>query len=228
MRLALTPLFILWFLLLPALGATRELNCPYLPGVSVTSDDEESIVIICLATQKALHFLGAYNLTSRSKIRFDIVEEKIVSRGADAYGSYDSRSDRIQLMSFAAIQKDPEHPLIFGEAFDRVHYAAVVAHEVAHAVVQHNLTFKPLSPAPQEYLAYATQLAVIPTVRRAAIIKAIDIEAWASGDLISDIYLGINPDKFAVKSYRHLTGLSNPTIFVEMLLGAKWFYVYVP
>ncbi len=228
MRLALTTLLVLWFLILPSLGFSQDLECPNLPNVEVSSEDKENIVEICLAANQAIVFLSRYNLSLQRKIHFDIVEEKISNHGYDAYGSYDSRNDHIQLMSYAAILKGEKHPQMYGEPFDRIHYRGAIAHEVAHAVVQHNLKFKPISPGPQEYLAHSTQLAALPTLRREAIIKAMDIGPWESGDAISDIYMAIEPGKFAVKSYQHLIGMSDPTAFVETLLNAKWFYVYVP
>lgn len=228
MRHVLTPLFILWFLLLPTLGLAQELSCPDLPKVEVTPGDKGEIVLICLATQQALDFLADYNLTPKRRISFEIVEERIDNRGAAAYGSYDSLSDRIRLMSYAAIQNGAAQPLMYGEPFDRVHYVGAIAHEVAHAVVQHNLTFKPISPGPQEYLAHATQLAAMPTDRRAALIQAMDVEPWVAGDAISDLYMALEPGKFAVKSYLHLTQMTDPASFIALLLNSKWFYVYVP
>jgi hypothetical protein len=111
---------------------------------------------------------------------------------------------------------------------DRVHYTGAIAHEVAHAVMQHNLKTVLISPSPQEYLAHATQMAALPEARRKAIIRAMGVDSWQSGDVISDVYLGLEPDKFAVKSYLHLSGLVDPRAFVEILLNAKWFYVSVP
>jgi hypothetical protein len=54
-------------------------------------------------------------------------------------------------MSFAAILKGAEHPMMYAESFDRVHYTGAIA----HAVMQHNLQFQPISPGPQEYLAHS-------------------------------------------------------------------------
>ena len=224
----LTPLLVLWFMLLPSSGFSQEIICPDLPNVEVISDDKKNIVEICLAADKAIVFLSRYNLSPQRKINFEVVEEKINNRGYDAYGSYDSRSDRIQLMSYEAILKGAAQPMMYGEPFDQIHYQGAIAHEVAHAVVQHNLKFKPISPGPQEYLAHSTQLAALPPARRAEIIKAMEIGPWESGDAISDIYMAIEPGKFAVKSYLHLTNMSDPTSFVDILLNSKWFYVYVP
>ncbi len=59
-------------------------------------------------------------------------------------------------------------------------------------------------------------------------LQTIDIGPWESGDAISDIYMAIEPGKFAMKSHLHLTGMSDPTAFVDILLSSTWFYVYVP
>lgn len=39
--------------------------------------------------------------------------------------------------------------------------------------------------------------------------------------------MAIEPGKFAVKSDKHLTSMLDPLSFVQILLNAKWFYVYV-
>lgn len=226
-RLSIPPL-LLFFLLLPIVTFASVHRCVNQPEVIVYSDNQETIAEICHTSERAIRFLSDYGVTPKRDIRFRIIEERIDSHGYIAYGSYDSRSDSIQLMSYASILAGAENPTMYGEPFDRVHYSGAIAHEVSHAVVQHNLLFKPLSTGPQEYLAHSTQLAVIPEERRSAILRAMDVESWQSGDAISDIYMAIEPGKFAVKSYLHLTTMKDPVEFVKMLLNAKWFYVYVP
>lgn len=222
-------LFVLLLALLPLPAAAAPVSsCDPRPGIEIHGADRQTVADICAVVDQALAFLGHYGLAPRRPIVFEIVETELAGHGSAAYGSYDSRSDRIQLMSYAAIHRRWQEPLMYGEPFDRVHYRGAIAHEVAHAVVQHNLKTVLIGPTPQEYLAHATQLAVLPEARRAAIIRAMDIGPWESGDAISDVYLGIEPGKFAVKSYAHLTTLADPRAFVEILLNAKWFYVYVP
>ena len=211
----------------PTLQA-KELVCANQPEVVVLLNEQEQLAEICSASQKAISFLARYNIFPTRPISFEVIEEPIDSHGYVAYGSYDSRSDHIRLMSYTAIMSGSEPPMMYGEPFDRVHYAGAIAHEVAHAVVQHNLKIKLLGTAPQEYLAHATQLAVMPEDRRNVIIQSMNIAAWESGDAISDIYMAIEPGKFAVKSYKHLLAMVDPVPFVQILLNAKWFYVSVP
>jgi len=215
-------------LLLPVAVSAEQHSCINQPEVIIFSDQEDVIDEVCNAATHAIDFLARYGLTPKREIRFKLVEERIDSHGYIAYGNYDSRNDMIQLMSYRSIIEDSENPMMYGEPFDRVHYSGAIAHEVAHAVVQHNIVIKPLSTGPQEYLAHSTQLAVLPEQRKNAIVRAMAIEPWVSGDAISDIYMAIEPGKFAVKSYLHLTTMDDPEGFVKILLNAKWFYVYVP
>jgi len=203
-------------------------QCQSPAEVFVTTKDEEMNAHVCAAAERAMVFLAEFAITPRRAIHLNISDAEIDGHGYAAFGSYDSRSDSIELMFFDAILERTENPQMYGESFDLEHYTGAIAHEIAHAVVQHNLKAEPISTGPQEYLAHATQLGVMPKDRRRAIIRAMNVSSWESGDAISDVYMAIEPGKFAVKSYLHLTSTENPLDFVALLLNAKWFYVYVP
>ncbi|HEY5674689.1 MAG TPA: DUF6639 family protein [Malonomonas sp.] len=219
---------LLLLFLFSAGAAAQETSCENLPEVVVLSGEPAQIAEVCRASELAIAFLAKYGLTPKRSIRFEFVETKIDSHGYIAYGSYDSRSDQIQLMTYAAILANAESPTMYSEPFDRGHYSGAIAHEVAHAVVQHNLQSRRLSNAAQEYLAHSVQLAVLPEARRQKIIRVIAIEPWQSGDVISEVYMALEPGRFAVKSYLHLTTMANPQAFVQILLHNQWFYINVP
>lgn len=221
-------LLTLSLLVVPFLGAAREYRCDIESEVVVETSSPAALTVVCQGAERAIRFLAQYRLHPKRAIRVQVVEQGILCEGNDAFGSYDARSERVELMSYRAILDQVECPEMYGEPFDATHYAGVVTHEVAHAVVQHNLLARQISPAPQEYLAHATQLAVLPKARRNRIIQANDVGPWESGDDISDIYLAFDPGKFAVKSYLHLAALAQPEDFIQTLLTAKGFYVHVP
>lgn len=216
------------FVLLATVVSAEEYTCPAQPLVQVDAADAAAAGFVCESADKAIRFLSQYELHPQRTIRIDVVDRQILSEGYDAFGSYDIRSELVTLMSFRAISDQVVKPEMYGEAFDKIHYAGAIAHEVAHAVMLHNLLTKHISQAPQEYLAHATQLAVLPSERRKNIIQKMDVGPWEPGDAISDIYMAIEPGRFAVKSYLHLTALEKPEDFVQILLKANWFYVYVP
>lgn len=196
-------------------------------GITVHGSTEGMQDTICSAAADALRFLQGYDLRPQRRIEIHIVERPIHHGGYSAYGSYDGQRDQIELMSFPAVLNGATAPTMYGQSFDETHYRGAIAHEIAHAVVEHNSQVSPLSKSAQEYLAHATQLAVLPPERRAEIIRAADVGPWEPNDVISDIYMAMAPDRFAVKSYLHLTRHRDPDRFVQILLASKWFYVYV-
>lgn len=231
MRYAVSIISTLWMacmLLFTGPAQGEQYSCTAQPYLTIVAPNAMQVKTICDAGSRALEVLDRYGLQPKRQITFEVIDKVIENHGYSAYGSYDSRDDRIRLMSLVSILLSSAEPKMYGEPFDRVHYLGAIAHEVAHAVVQHNLPAPLLSAAPQEYLAHSVQLAVLPEARRSAIIHAINISPWESGDAISEIYMALEPGRFAVKSYLHLTSCDDPIGFVHTLLNAKWFYVSVP
>jgi hypothetical protein len=203
-------------------------TCPNQPMVHVISGDDQSVAMICGASARALSLLAQYELSPKRQIFIEVINQGIDHLGYKAFGSYDIRKDQIQIMSYDSIFENYPNPTMYDEQFDCIHYSGAVAHEITHAVFHQHSTAEAPGPAPQEYLAHAIQLSSLPENRRNRIIQTHDEPAWMSGDTLSDIYMALEPGRFAVKSYKHLTSMNNPKSFIEILLNAKWFYVDIP
>ena len=215
-------------LLLPATCAAETRSCERIEQIQVAVEDDARRAVICEAASRALAFLDRYGLRLRRAISVTQVDQPIAVNGNAAYASYDSRSNAIRLMSYEAIFRHADDPRMYDQPFDRNHYAGVVAHEVAHAVMHHNSSARHMYAPPHEYLAHATQLAVMPEAARAELMRRKKVLPWESGDAISDAYLGADAGKFAVKSYLHLTSRKNPSVLVQQLLKAQGFSFVVP
>lgn len=211
-----------------AAHAAEPHSCPASLQVRAAIPDEARRAEICAAAGRALAFLGQYGLQLRREITFTPVDELVEVNGHAAYASYDSRSDAIRLMSYESIFRHASDPRMYDLPFDRSHYAGVIAHEVAHAVLHQNSSAQRMFAPPQEYLAHATQLAVMPDEARAELIRSKKVMPWEAGDAVSDAYLGADAGKFAVKSYLHLTSRSDPAALVRQLLKAQGFSFVVP
>ena len=185
---------------------------------------------ICIAAEKSFLFLANYKLKPQRLIKIHIVETSISSHEYAAYGSYDRQKDLIQLMSLPAILRNTDSAQMYGQPFDVEHYHGAIAHEITHAIFQHNAgkIKEQLTNVAQEYLAHSTQLGVLSAKRRSAIIKDSDVGPWEAGDSISVTYMGLRPTGFAVKSYLHLTQMSDPQPFIKLLLQNNWFFISVP
>lgn len=180
---------------------------------------------ICTGVAAALAFLEPLGLELRRPVRIEVVEQPLMEKQQPLYGSYDAKIDRIRVMSQAAIERQVLSPRIYDQPFDRWQYQGVIAHELAHAVVEQHAPG--LNRTAQEYLAHATQLAVQPAERRLQIIERVNVDPWRVDDVISDVYMAMALTQFAVKCYLHLNGHPQPKELVQMLLNSKWKYVVV-
>lgn len=207
-----------------------QYRCEAAPEILISATDDSMVGYVCDAADRAIRFLGAYELLPKRPIEIEIIEEIINRDGYKALGSYDRQTDRILMMSLPAILQSSETPQMYNMPFDEEHYVGAFAHEITHAIFQHNANSveEQWTNAAQEYLAHATQFGVLSAARRAQIMQIETTGPWESGDEISVTYMGFNPTGFAVKSYLHLTQLKDPKAFIKILLNHKWLYVSVP
>lgn len=207
-----------------------EYRCAATPEILISAPDDSMVDYVCDAADRTIRFLNRYTLQPQRPIAIEIIEKSIDHEGYMAYGSYDRQNDRILMMSLPAILHSSQAPEMYNMPFDEEHYVGAFAHEITHAIFQHNANSAKddWSNAAQEYLAHATQLGVLSVSRRVEVIDAAATGPWESGDEISVTYMGFNPTGFAVKSYLHLTQLNDPKAFITLLLNHKWLYVSVP
>ena len=214
--------------MLPAVA--NHYNCEEIPEISISAPDDKMVVHVCEAADRAFTFLSRYELHPQKPISVEIIEKLIYLDGYWAIGMYDGSSERLFMMSLPTLLETGFLPEMYGQPFDEEHYIGAVAHEITHAVFQHNASDveDKWNNAAQEYLAHATQLGVLSAQKRKEIISSEGSGPWESGDEISVTYMGFNPTGFAVKSYLHLTQLNDPQPFIQILLNHKWLYVSVP
>jgi hypothetical protein len=233
-HLKLSIIFILSLIIVPAYfvspAVAIQYSCDETPGVLISAPSDKMVDHVCNAADRAIKFLAKYKLHPQKTISIEIVKKMIYLDGYWAFGLYDRQSDRLFMMSLPAIAQTSKFPEMYNQPFDEEQYVGAIAHEITHAIFHHNS--KPIEEkwnnAAQEYLAHATQLGVLPAQRREEIISSQDIGPWESGDDISVTYMGFNPTGFAVKSYLHLTQMTDPQSFIQILLNHKWIYVSVP
>jgi len=199
------------------------------PVIQVSAQSNEVHAEVCAAAGLAIDFLSAYGLELKHPIRIEIIEQPLSHRGYSAYGTYNSIDDLVQVMSPQIIHELTASPRMLYQPIDATQYAGIVAHEVAHAMIEQNSKISPLpiGQSAQEYLATVTQLSILPDEVRRQITDSANVAPWESGDVISAVYMAIAPERFAVKCYLHFQQHAAPETFVEQLLGSKLFYVQV-
>jgi len=207
-----------------------QYDCAETPGISISAPNDKMVDHICEAADRAIKFLAKYKLHRKKPISIEIIKKMIYLDGYWAFGMYDRQSDRILMMSLPVLLDTSRFPEMYNQPFDEEHYIGAIAHEITHAIFQHNSSDieEKWNNAAQEYLAHATQLGVLSAQRREEVINSEDSGPWEPGDEISVTYMGFNPTGFAVKSYLHLTQMTDPQPFIQILLNHKWIYVSVP
>ncbi|MFW2369073.1 MAG: DUF6639 family protein [Desulforhopalus sp.] len=230
----LSMIFILILIIVPAYfvspAVAIQYNCEETPGVLISAPNDKMVGYVCNAADRAIRFLSKYTLKPKREIYIEIIEEVINQDGYKAFGSYNRQSDRILMMSLPALLQSSKSPKMYNMPFDEEHYIGALAHEITHAIFHHNSKNieDKWNNAAQEYLAHATQLGVLPAQRREEIINSGDTGPWEPGDEISVTYMGFNTTGFAVKSYLHLTQMTDPQSFIQILMNHKWLYISVP
>jgi len=216
------PLRVLAALLLACSGVQATTDLRPCDGQPVEVEgDSRHVDVVCAASVAALARLAELGLVPERPIRVVLVDAGIVYNGHLAYGQYDGPHERLELMSPAAIASQQPSPTLFGQPIDDVLYAGLVAHELTHAVAQQHMRADKIGSPAQEYLAYAVQLASLPDERREAIVAAAGVRGWEAGDTVSNIYLGLNVHRFAVKSHLHLYAHPERARVVETVLSSR-------
>jgi len=189
--------------------------------IEVSGDDPEAMDEVCAASLAALRYFATLDMAPTHTIRIELTGKAVAHGQGPAYGLYDGSREHLQLMSLGAITVQRPPPTLFDRAIDHAMYAGLVTHELMHAVAQQHRRVETLGVVAQEYLAYAAQLATLPEPLRLEIVGSAGVSAWEKGDTISEIYLGLNVHRFAVKSYLHLRDHRDPAAFVQEVLSSR-------
>ena len=204
-------------------GGTAVANhrpCPN-SKVVVALSQPEDCEIACTGAIDAISFLEANGLRLAGPINIlpmGRITDEIL---ADAFGYFDSRTERIYVQGFSASQRAVQGLGIFGLPMDRDLYRSIVAHEVAHLIASHNFTMKSPPGMAQEYIAYVTQLATMPPGLRDRILANFPGEGFRTSMEISPVIHMLSPENFAVRVYRHFVRTENGAAYFHRLLTGE-------
>ncbi len=197
--------------------AGADLRCSNAQQVVVRGSASEAEAI-CVAAGRALEFFAAQNLDVDTPVTIRIVEHLSGSHSGQPIGHYDPAGDYVEIVSLEEARRSLGNKPPFGIDFDLRMYQSFVAHEVAHAVATRNFAYENPTRVAQEYLAYSAQLATLPPELREEVLQSQDVEAFTDVHEMTILYYALNPNAFAVKSYRHYVLPDNGDRFLAALL----------
>ncbi len=204
-------------------GGTTMANhrpCPN-SKVVVALSQSEDCETACTGAIDAISFLEANGFRLAGPINIHPMGRITDEILANAFGYFDSRTERIYVQSFSASQGAVQGLGIFGLPMDRNLYRSIVIHEVAHLIAIQNFTMESPSGAAQEYIAYVTQLATMPPSLRGRILANFPGEGFRASMEISSIYYMLSPQKFAIGVYRHFVRTENGAAYFRRLLTGE-------
>ena len=196
-------------------------KCPN-ADVKVYAEIKEEIPFVCNAVKSTFSFLAKAGLSIQVPIEVYIVEDLMeLPFSNHYYGMYDKRSKRVTVLSYNSCRECYKSSNFCGLRFCRKLYSSFVVHEIAHAVADANLNTKTRSTATQEYIAYTTQLSLLPDEIRQSILTKINNEGFDHESEITGLFYLLNPLVFAVKAYRHFLRPENGKIFYNKLITGE-------
>jgi hypothetical protein len=200
--------------------AAETSSCPGTTAViNATHQDDEEIA--CEAVHMTLKLLTRYELETPPRLDIEVVNRFQDIHASQRFGQFDPFAGKILVMSSRADRLASNGWKPFGLAITRPLYRSLIVHELAHAVADWNFKIAEPGILAHEYLAYVFQIASMPPTLQQIIFEQIDVPAFQHTSEINEIYYGLNPDYFGVKSYRHFLQTKDKIALIRRLLAGE-------
>ncbi len=199
-------------------AAVTELNCRG-TAVSFRFEDATGLTCLCRKVEAALTLLDRLGFTAKGAIRIDLVDQVDPEDEHALFGSFDPVSREVKVLTYrrsllrAQAGKGP-----FGVVLTEDLWCSFAAHELTHVVSDGYFRTLRKSRVAEEYLAYLVQFSVLEkeTLKR-ILDRYPDVEPYRSFDEMSATYYLLDPERFAVKCFRHYQSLKDPLLFLKSL-----------
>ncbi len=206
---------------IPALAGASPLlrGCPDLGiGVEVRATAISDHRAACAGVGRAIRFLGERGLTAHGPLRIVVSDQLETLHGTPVLGSFDPREGLISVPAWAVLTDGGTAATLFGLPLERELYVSIFAHEAAHAIIHALTANHRLSHAAHEYIAYTVQLATLASRLRDRILAADPAPGFSTEADINNVVLAFDPNRFAVRAYRHQQGCADPAAVLERLV----------
>lgn len=201
---------------------TMQLSCA---GSHVTFEYEglKDLKCVCSTTTATLDFLKTIGLETNKSITIKLVEHIPSKQNNLIIGAYNTKSQEVTLLTYAkTLELSEQSKTIFGITLSEELWCSYAAHELAHVVSSQYINPQLKAHTVGEYISAVTQLTVLPTtIRKAILDRYKDITAYKSRAEMSELYFMFAPNQFAVKCYLHFISLKNPKNFIDLIINEK-------
>ncbi|NNE82947.1 MAG: hypothetical protein HKN28_03155 [Alphaproteobacteria bacterium] len=190
------------------------------PMVEIDSLQPRDREAACAGAIEAKAFLTASGINTDGRINISMVSE-LADDSLNAYGYFDGQSEWIYVLNFDAARRAAAEAGMYGEPMDRDLHRSIVVHEVAHLMVNRNLSKNDPPLAAHEYIAYVSQFATMPLAVRNRVLINNPGEGFQANWQINSFDLRFAPNQFAVRAYQHYIQPENGTAFLRGILSGE-------
>jgi hypothetical protein len=217
------PTILLGLLFLACLStgiSAKELPCKD-SGIVVQGAEPQDVQDGCEAVKSAARFFESSGLSMPKNIQIIVVDgQSTPLLEVHEMANYDCRQNAIRVLAYQPAVKATEmNEPGLGRITTRAHWRSYINHELAHAAIHTGCSKACPSRAIHEYVAAVAQIASLSKKQRTELLEPYrDLEPFDRLSDITETYYAINPQYFAVKSYKHYRQLSDPRAFFRDVL----------
>lgn len=186
--------------------------------IDIGSGFSRDRTLICNAALKARAFFTSHGIEIQRQIRIRLHQDELQNH-ANHIGLYDADKDHIEMVTLEHARFHCNEKPPFDVQMDTELYESFVIHEVAHAIAEQNFNSTPASLIVHEYLAYVTQFSAMDIAAQRNILQQYNVSAFSGIGDMSLTYYQMDPNKFAVKAFRHFQSLRDKSRFIQELLS---------
>jgi len=164
---------------------------------------------VCSMSKKVSDFLSQQDFVVPDKIEVTVTDENSTWHTNAYFGHFNPMNNQIEVMSYNACLNATRDRRVFGMPFNLDLHRSFIAHEITHAITLKNSEERGLSRIMHEYIAYSIQIATMPPSVRKGVLLSSSVEAFNTKAEMTETYLELNPELFAIKAYRHMKQSGN-------------------
>lgn len=188
-------------------------------SVAFEFETSEGLEYICEKTTKVIRFLESIDLQVTDCITIKLVDDFPAEVPQNLFGYYVPRTHEVSVLTYSRAKNFASEKPHFGSKMTKDMWSSFASHELAHAIIDQNKDRISPSRLAEEYIACITQLTTLEPEDLNNFLEAYgDVDAYLSIDEMSDTYYLLDPNRFAVKCYRHYLALNDPKQFIGQLI----------
>ena len=208
----------LWLLIISA--DAHSMRCDSINAEVFTPDKKLSESICVVATQTA-GFMKKIGFNTTSLLHIKVSQNLESLHFTPVYGLYNGHDNKIEIIDLASHLSESHSKKPFGLQMNKELHQSFIAHEISHAYTQANAPSSGISLVAHEYIAYVVQFSLLSSTVRNSILANYKVAAFEDENEMSALYLHLNPEYFAVKSWRHYMSPGNGNSFIKAVVRGE-------